>query len=87
MKLFNVPLPKNSLTAPKEARDRVKPMRGFGNAETAEIMTSAFRNYYNFIKPHNSIGGSTPAEMAGIGVENSENKWEELLKRSFDVKA
>ncbi len=65
-------------------RDRVKPMRGFDNVETAEIMTSAFRNYYNFIKPHNSIGGSTPAEMAGIGVENSKNKWDELLKRSFE---
>ena len=38
---------------------------------------------YNFIKPHNSIGGLTPAEMAGIGVENNENKWEELLKRSM----
>ena len=64
-------------------RDRVKPMRGFGNVETAEIMTSAFRNYYNFIKPHNSIEGSTPAQMAGIGVEDSENKWEELLKRAL----
>ncbi len=64
-------------------RDRFSPMRGFGNGETAEIMTSAFRNYYNFIKPHNSIGGRTPAEMVGIGVENSENKWEELLKRAL----
>lgn len=64
-------------------RDRIKPMRGFENAETAEIMTSAFRNYYNFIKPHNSIGGLTPAGMAGIGVENSVNKWEELLKRAL----
>ncbi len=52
-------------------------------AETAEIMTNAFRNYYNFIKPHNSLGGLTPAQVAGIGVEASENKWSELLKRSF----
>ena len=59
-------------------------MRGFGNIETAEIMTNAFRNYYNFIKPHNTLGGVTPAQMAGIGVENSENKWVELLKRSFE---
>jgi len=67
-------------------RDRFTPMRGFGNEQSAEIMTSAFRNYYNFIKPHNSIGGSTPAQMAGIGVENSENKWGELLRRSLEVK-
>jgi len=26
----------------------------------------------------------TPAQKAGIGVENSENKWEELLKRSLE---
>ncbi len=64
-------------------RDRIKPMRGFGNAESAEIMTNAFRNYYNFIKPHNSISGLTPATMAGIGVEESPNKWAELLKKSF----
>jgi len=64
-------------------RDRVKPMRGFQNQNTAEVMTSAFRNYYNFIKPHNSIGGLTPAEKAGIGMENKGHKWEELLKRSL----
>jgi len=38
----------------------------------------------NFIKPHNSLNGLTPAEAAGIGVENNTNKWEELLKRSFE---
>jgi len=59
-------------------------MRGFGNTASAEIMTSAFRNYYNFIKPHNSLDGLTPAEAAGIGVENNPNKWAELLKRSFE---
>lgn len=58
-------------------------MRGFQNENTAEIMTSAFRNYYNFIKPHNSINGLTPAQMVGIGVEDSHNKWEELIKRSL----
>lgn len=64
-------------------RDRIKPMRGFDSEETAGIMTSAFRNYYNFIKPHNSLDGLTPAQVVGIGVEDSENKWEELLKRSL----
>jgi transposase-like protein len=65
-------------------RDRFTPMRGFGNSETAEIMTNAFRNYYNFIKPHNSLDGMTPAQACGIGVEESENKWDELLKRSLE---
>lgn len=65
-------------------RESACQMWGFGNGETAEIMTNAFRNYYNFIKPHSSLEGLTPAEKAGIGVENSENKWQELLKRSLN---
>ena len=35
------------------------------------------------LKPHNSNNGATPAQMAGVGVENDKNKWEELLKRSL----
>ena len=64
-------------------RDRIKTMRGFDNLETAELMTSAYRNYYNFIKPHSSIGGLTPALKAGIGVDLEGNKWMALLQKSF----
>jgi len=65
-------------------RDRVKTMRGFDNEQSAEIMTSAYRNYYNFIKPHSSIGGLTPALKAKIGVDLEGNKWMTLLKKSFE---
>ena len=65
-------------------RDRVKTMRGFDNIKTAELMTSAYRNYYNFIKPHSSIGGLTPALKAKIGVDLKGNKWMTLLKKSFE---
>lgn len=64
-------------------RDRIQSMRGFDNMRTAEIMTSAYRNYYNFIKPHLTIGGITPAIKAGIGVEMEGNRWMKLLKQSF----
>ncbi len=64
-------------------RDRFQNMRGLQNIETAEIMTSGFRNYYNFIKPHLSIGGITPALKSGIGVEMEGNRWMKLLKKSF----
>jgi len=63
-------------------RDRVKTMRGMQNIETAEIMTSGFRNYYNFIRPHSALG-ITPALKAGIGVEMEGNRWMKLLKKSF----
>lgn len=65
-------------------RDRVKTMRGFDNIGTAELMTSAYRNYYNFIKPHSSIGGLTPALKAKIGVDLDGNKWMALLKKSLE---
>ena len=63
-------------------QDRLKTMRGLHSEETAEIMTSAFRNYYNFIRPHSALG-ITPALKAGIGVEMKGNRWMALLKKSF----
>ncbi|HJX06282.1 MAG TPA: DDE-type integrase/transposase/recombinase [Candidatus Nanoarchaeia archaeon] len=65
-------------------RDRVKTMRGFDNQKTAETMTSAYRNYYNFIKPHSSLNGSTPALKANIGISLEGNKWMTLLKASME---
>ena len=32
---------------------------------------------YNFVMPHMALGGQTPAEVAGIGVQGR-NKWMEL---------
>jgi len=64
-------------------RDRLQCMRGLQNMKSAEIMTSAFRNYYNFIKPHSTIGGITPALKAGIGVDMEGNRWMKLLKKSL----
>lgn len=64
-------------------RDRIKTMRGFDNDITADLMTSAFRNYYNFIKVHGTIG-TTPALKAGIGIELDGNKWMTLLKKSLE---
>jgi hypothetical protein len=32
-------------------------------------------------KPHKTLDGQTPAEVAGVGIE-AENKWMELLKRA-----
>ena len=65
-------------------RDRLQSMRGLQNIKTAEIMTSAFRNYCNFIKPHSSIGGITPALKSGIGVDMEGNRWMALLMYSTD---
>ena len=39
------------------------------------------RLYYNFIKPHESLGGKTPSEEAGITLEG-DNKWLTLMKNA-----
>ncbi|HKW03864.1 MAG TPA: hypothetical protein VJN71_01070 [Nitrososphaerales archaeon] len=39
------------------------------------------RIHYNFVKPHEALEGMTPAQLAGIPIENS---WVELLKRALE---
>lgn len=65
-------------------RDRFKTMRGFDNEESASIMTTAFGNYYNFIKIHSTIE-TTPAIKSGINAVNlNGNRWMQLLEKSFE---
>lgn len=65
-------------------RDRIKVMRGMQNQKSANEMTSAYANYYNFIKPHSAIG-TTPALKAGINTIRLEgNRWEQLLRKSLE---
>ncbi|ALV62985.1 hypothetical protein ADU37_CDS12860 [Thermococcus sp. 2319x1] len=40
--------------------------------------------YYNFIRPHMSLNGKTPAEEAGIDLNLGNNKWLDLLKKSLE---
>lgn len=64
-------------------RDRLRVMKGLGNVGSADLMTSAFQNYYNFIRPHSTIG-TTPAIASGLNVVGTEgNRWMELLKVSL----
>lgn len=62
-------------------REREKVMRGIKTMETPIFPGNKI--YYNFIRPHSALGGKTPAEAAGIGVDG-ENKWMGLLKRSLE---
>jgi transposase-like protein len=47
-------------------KERTKVMKAFRNIETLMQFTDGFLVYYNYLKPHHSLGGRTPAEAAGI---------------------
>lgn len=61
-------------------REREKIMRGIKVDDTPIIPMNQI--YYNFVRPHMGLEGATPAEAAGVGIEE-ENKWMGLLRRSI----
>ncbi|MFH1533503.1 MAG: DDE-type integrase/transposase/recombinase [Nitrospirota bacterium] len=64
-------------------RERLKVMRGLQDTETAETMTQAYANYYNFIRPNQSLNGQTPAQAAKIGIPTEGNRWLGMIKSSY----
>lgn len=47
-------------------KERTKVMKAFRNIDTLIQFTDGFLVYYNFLKPHHSLKGKTPAEAAGV---------------------
>jgi transposase-like protein len=62
-------------------RDRNKTQRGLKDEYSAFIR--GHQVYYNFIRPHKSLFGNTPAEIANIDLKLGERKWENLLFQSI----
>ena len=62
-----------------EIRDREKVMRGLKISDTP-ILTG-YQIYHNYIRPHMSLDGKTPSEVAGIKVEG-DNKWITLIQNA-----
>ncbi len=61
-------------------RERNKVQRGWKKDNTP--LRNGQRLYYNFIRPHTTLEGKTPAEVAGIDVKG-QNKWRELLEKAL----
>jgi transposase-like protein len=62
-------------------RERTKIQRGWKADDTP--LKEGQRLYYNFIRENQSLGGLTPAEMAGLyQASGGENRWMELLKKA-----
>lgn len=47
-------------------KQRVKVMRGMQNRETARLVMDGWLLHYNFFRPHESLGGRTPAQAANV---------------------
>jgi transposase-like protein len=61
-------------------RDRNKTQRGLKDQYSPFVQ--GHKLYYNYIKPHESLYGETPAKCAGIDIELGNCKWENLLLQS-----
>jgi len=65
-------------------RERNKTQRGL--KDEYSVFVRGHQLYYNFIRPHESLQGYTPAEIADIDLGLKDNKWENLLIKSIKSK-
>jgi len=59
-------------------KDMLRSRRGMVQNEKTKSMLDGWFVYYNFLRPHSSLGGKTPAEVAGIELDLP-NRWESLI--------
>ena len=65
-----------------DIKDRIKIMRGeFRNFKKAEAFLNLKRIIHNFVNPHSSLEGRTPAETAEIDLELGRNKLLNLIQK------
>jgi putative transposase len=59
-------------------KERTKVMKAFRNVDTLIQFTDGFQAYYNFLKPHHSLIGKTPAEAAKVKYDVK--SWQDVCK-------
>lgn len=60
-------------------RERTKVMRSLDSSIGAQEFVAGMQTYYNYIRPHQGIGGLTPAQMANIPINLVGNRWETMI--------
>jgi putative transposase len=65
-------------------KDRTKPMRGLKSYESTKLLLEGYSVHYNCVRPHQSLGGKTPAQAARM---NAPNNWKGLIEQATKHKA
>jgi transposase-like protein len=60
-------------------RERTKVLRSLDSSVSAQEFVAGMQTYYNYIRPHQGIGGLTPAQMANIPINLMGNRWETMI--------
>ena len=65
-----------------EFRDREKVMRGIKIMNS--VVIDGYQIYHNYIRPHMSLDGKTPADMCNIFIKG-ENRWKTLIQNAIKM--
>jgi len=60
-------------------KDRTKPMRGLKAFNSTKSILEGFTIHYNFVRPHQTLNGKTPAQAARM---NAPNNWKNLIEEA-----
>jgi hypothetical protein len=60
-------------------RERTKVVRSFDSGLSAAEFAAGMQTYYNYIRPHQGIGGMVPAQMVNIPINLVGNRWETMI--------
>jgi len=67
-------------------RERTKVMRSLDSGAGAAEFAAGMQTYYNYIRPHQGIGGMVPAQMANIPMDLTGNRWMTMIGLATDGK-